>query len=736
MSRPDASPRPRSDGDPGLPARPGESGPRRLTTREADLPGQHEADLHDGPDPHGPHDPAPAGAPAAISVANPPGNPLENPPERRAVAPAAHERDDAGADARIGTRLGAWRIERRIGRGDFSTVYQACRDDGEYQQRVALKCIHAQWATSQWLAAFHDERNRLAQLDHPGIAGVIDGGVGADGQPWFAMRLVDGIALDRWCDRRRAGVRERVGLLIQVCEALADAHAQGVAHRDIKPSNLRVTHDGRVQLLDFGIAPELLARAARSRAHATHYAAPEAQTYRTGAMAADVYSLGVLGYRLLSAQWPRRSHAALADTDADADADAATMDRLLAGRGGRADLIARQRGLRNAAALRRVLAGDLSAIVRKAVARRPQDRYGSVQALADDLRRWCDQRPLAADPGDWRSRAQKWRRRNPAATGLIAALLLSVGIGLGALWWQQQRSRNETEAAHSVGELFASMLGSAALPGLGRAPFSSQALLHKTEQALERLPLERQPQLHAHSLATLARGYAAIGDYRRAGPLAERAQAVLDGRPDPDGFVIATRLSTLNRLGRYDEAMRIARARLDSLDPDDTADASAARLSVGAELAQAQWGLDQPEAALETANALLARAQTAPAQPAEAQAHLLILRADFLSRLARPAAAEADARRAIALARPVNPILADDALEALMRIAQAQADPDARALARELVQRRTLSLGLSHPKTAYAIVQLSAFPDSELSQAQVAAAQASTGAADGADGAR
>ncbi|MBW8809397.1 MAG: serine/threonine protein kinase [Lysobacter sp.] len=417
---------------------------------------------------------------------------------------SAAEQDER-ADARIGTRLGPWRIDRVIGHGGMGTVYEAHRDDGEYQQRVALKCIRTELATPQLQAAFRDERNLLARLDHAGIAALVDGGVGEDGQPWFAMRFVDGIALDAWCDHRRASVRERVGLLIQVCEALGYAHAQGIVHRDIKPSNLLVTEDGRVQLVDFGISSHFAAQGVAPReqiAITPDYAAPEAREYGVYGPATDLYALGVLTYRLLCGQWPAPLHSLRNLIPIAASGEPVPMDRLLDNRTGDADaaeddadFIARQRGAADAAALRRQLTGDLSAVALKAVAARPQDRYPSVNEFADDLRRWCEHRPVGVNPGNWLSRARKWHRRSPAAALLAAALLLALVATLGLSLWQQHRATREAQATQTVGNLFATTLGTATLSGLGSSRFSSRALLEKTEHELRRLPLDDQPGL-------------------------------------------------------------------------------------------------------------------------------------------------------------------------------------------------------------------------------------------------
>lgn len=671
-------------------------------------------------------DPALHAALCALLASDADGNQrfLRTPSQTMAGIEHAVHAADGARDPRIGTRLGAWRIDRAIGRGRMSTVYEAHRDDGQYQQRVALKCIRADLNSAQLASAFRDERMRLAQLDHPGIAGVVDGAIDAQGEPWLAMRYVDGLPIDVWCDRRRAGIDQRVALLIQACEALVYAHAHAVPHRDLKPSNLLVSEDGRLHLLDFGLS----SGGGAADALASDYAAPETREFGVQGPAADLYMLGVLSYRLLSGQWPVPPQAARA-RDLPAAAPQA-MERLLDGAD---DGVARLRGLRDARALQRALAGDLSAIALKAVAAKPQDRYASVAEFARELQDWRAHRPVAARRSGWAARTLKWRRRNPVAAGLITALLLVSIAGVFAIVWQSRRAEREAAASHAVSDLFASTLGSATVSGLGSTPFSSRALLERTERQLDAMPLGDQPGLHARSLATLARSYAVIGDYRHAKVLADRAERVLGDEQDQDGFVAATRLSILCTQAHYAETIRLARTLIAGLGERQDEVARTSRVVFGAQLAQAQWDLGDTATAVGTVSDLVAQAERLGPGHEELLAQTLILRADFLSRLLRPIPADADARRAIALARPLNPILADDALEKLVRVVQMQPNLQARELARELVQRRKRTLGAAHPKTAYALIRLSIFPGSQVSDSEIVQAQNAIRAAYGTD---
>jgi hypothetical protein len=641
------------------------------------------------------------------------GGVLDLSPADLIAAKSAHgARDDEGRDLRIGAHLGPWRIDRRIAAGGMGDVYEAHRDDGEYVQRVALKCIRAELATTALLAAFRRERNLLARLDHPGIAAIVDGGVDDAGRPWFAMRLVEGDLIDAWCDGRRATVRARVDLLIQACDALAYAHAQGVVHGDIKPSNLLVKADGQVQLIDFGIASLFGAHDPRI-AVTTDYAAPETLDHGAMGPPTDIYAFGVLMYRLLCAQWPAPAHGWRALMPQMPDGEILPMDRMLAQASA---TVAEQRGALDVPALRRALAGDLSAIASKAIAVRPEDRYASAGELAAELRRWREHRPLVARPGGWTLRARKWLRRNRLGAGLTGLLLVALGAGVGVSLWQRQHALRETQATAAVGQLFASTLGTATLSGLGTTPFSSRALLEKTERDMRAMHLETHPALLARSLAMLARSWAVIGDYRKADLLADEAQRVLRSTRENDGYVVATRLSILNIRARFPQAAALAQAGIAALGDRDDDDAVRARTIFQTELAQAQWGKAELQQARRTLGQALAAADSL--HDPELIAQLLIVRSGFDLSLGNLASAEADARRAIALTTTRNPILADDAREQLLTALSRRSSTDQLALARQLLRDRRATLGERHPKTARAWIRLSdALPPKESEQA-------------------
>ncbi|HSV17442.1 MAG TPA: protein kinase [Casimicrobiaceae bacterium] len=345
--------------------------------------------------------------------------------------------DEAGARTEFltGQTIGPYRLVRLVGTGGMGEVWLAERADGTLQRSVALKLPLVALSRGAVAERFARERDILAALDHPHIARLYDAGVTADGQPFLALEYVDGVPIDRYADGAALDVAQRVRLFEQVLAAVAYAHANLVLHRDLKPSNILVTATGEAKLLDFGIAkllPEAAAGATAltrlaGRVLTPEYAAPEQIIEGPLTIAADLYSLGVVLYELLTGARPYRprrgTRAALEEAITAADITLPSGSPLtIRAAGARATTVAR---------LRRALRGDLDTIVQKALRREPKDRYDSARAFADDLVRYRSGLPVLAQPDDMLYRAAKFARRHRTSlgvTGMVAAVLVGATI--------------------------------------------------------------------------------------------------------------------------------------------------------------------------------------------------------------------------------------------------------------------------------------------------------------------
>ncbi len=357
--------------------------------------------------------------------------------------------ESTGDDTSIGRIVGAWRITGVLGHGGMGAVYRVERDDGAYAQHAALKLIRAGTDSVAARERFLRERQTLARLQHPHIATLLDGGVSTEGEPYFVMELVDGIAIDRWCDQHRLGLRQRVELFLQVLDAVQYAHRNLVVHRDLKPSNLLVDDLGRVKLLDFGIAKQLEGgdvTALNDRALTFEYASPEQLHDETITTATDIWQLGIVLHRLLSGSHPfgLTRETPLARQLQMLERDPEPLARAAA------QATTEQAALRSGhtpASLSKALHGELSQIVQGCLRRQPESRYSSAEALADDLQRWRDHRPLRIAPPGRGERLRLWLRRNRglAASGLAVAIALLLGTGLAL--WQAREARTQAQIA-------------------------------------------------------------------------------------------------------------------------------------------------------------------------------------------------------------------------------------------------------------------------------------------------
>ncbi|HEV2707214.1 MAG TPA: protein kinase [Pyrinomonadaceae bacterium] len=366
-----------------------------------------------------------------------------------------------------GRHVGQYRIERELGRGGMGAVFLARRADDEYQKQVAVKLIRGGLGDRLLLHRFLDERQILADLDHPNVARLIDGGATEDGTPYLVMDYIEGVPVDEYCDRERLSISARLRLFRDICAAVDYAHRNLVVHRDLKPSNILVTADGAPKLLDFGIA-KLLGRDARAGAETAtaacmmtpEYASPEQVRGASITTASDIYSLGVLLYKLLTGHQPYRFKTLLpaeiekviCETEPEKPSVVVTRPQEQAGEDGAttsritAETVSLARG-EKPRELRRRLKGDLDAIVLTAMRKEPERRYTSAAQFSEDIRRHLEGRPVLAHQDSLGYRAAKFVRRNRAAVTAAALVVVALVAGLALALWQAGVARRERDRA-------------------------------------------------------------------------------------------------------------------------------------------------------------------------------------------------------------------------------------------------------------------------------------------------
>jgi eukaryotic-like serine/threonine-protein kinase len=418
-----------------------------------------------------------------------------------------------------GTRIGAWRILRRIGRGGMGVVYEAERAEGDFQQRVAVKLLRQESVAE--LPRFHIERQILASLEHPGVARLYDGGITSEGRPYMVMELVEGRPITEYCAATHASLEQRMKLFVQVCEAVAYAHRNLIVHRDLKPANILVTPQGQVKLLDFGIAklidldrPDLTQTAAAPLTPLT--AAPEQLLGLAITTATDVYALGLLLFELLTdtQPWLRAGGPIAQAVRVILDEPVPVPSRRAAEVGGAAPFPAR------------MLRGDFDAIVAKAARKEPQHRYATVVALDEDIARALHGEPVAARSGARLYVFGRTLRRYRWVTVAVAAVLVSLAAGLGTAAWQRHRAELERDAArrdaareeavrYQLTRLFRT-----AIEERGSQPATAKAMIDNSALRVLR-EYRSQPHLEGQIVLTLADLYGALSDQKGASTLLE-----------------------------------------------------------------------------------------------------------------------------------------------------------------------------------------------------------------------
>ena len=477
-----------------------------------------------------------------------------------------------------GLRLGAFRLIREIGRGGMGAVWLGERVDGEFRQQVAIKLIHAGWDTAQAHDRFRAERQILAGLQHPNIAHLVDGGVSADGKPWLALEYIDGVDLRAWCDQRRLGIVARLRLFLTVCDAVGHAHQRLVVHRDLKPSNILVSHEGRVKLLDFGIAKLLDAESAAvsaTRMFTPEYAAPEQVRGELLTTSVDIHALGLLLHELLSGRKPYK-----VDTSTPAAWERAVLDQeptrpsaaaVRDGDTGSAAVIADCRDL-SPARLRRELRGDLDAIVLKALRKEPAQRYASVADLAADTQRYLNHQPVRARRGNWRYRSGRFVQRHALAAALAVIAVTALVGGLGVSVWQAQIARTQRDTARQALAFMGTLFDNADPARQKGDQLSVRDLLDAGVHSM-RYSLQGQDEARAQLLLTMASAYLGLEQLDAAAPLIAEAGQIAKtlGHPVLQASALIQQCRMLD-LGDQSDAcpplLDRAETLLDARDPD------------------------------------------------------------------------------------------------------------------------------------------------------------------------
>lgn len=447
--------------------------------------------------------------------------------------------------------LGSYRIVRQIGHGGMGMVFLAERQGAEFRQAVALKVVRSSLADNELMRRFKREQQILASLTHSNIALLLDGGVSEDGEPYLAMEYVEGIRIDEYCNQNNLSIDERLKLFLEVCRGVAYAHQHLVVHRDLKPSNILVTREGLPKLLDFGIAKlldeEEITDITKTtlRAFTLEYASPEQLRGQSVTTTADVYSLGVILYELLTGSRPYKFSSGSAEEIA----------RFLESAPSR--VTARDHLKRSTT---RTTASELDNIAFKALMREPSDRYSSVDQFALDIERYLAGLPVLARPNTLAYRTSKFIQRNRIAVSAAALILLTLIAGLGVSFYQYRRARREQIKVEAVNGYLQKLLLSN-YPGAKGSDVN--AILDVAARELEQEALSSEPEVKAQLESILGRTYLMQGRYDQAEKFLRRAHTSLTALYGKDSLESLQALQQLAQLSvaqaDYDGAQKIYR---------------------------------------------------------------------------------------------------------------------------------------------------------------------------------
>ena len=485
--------------------------------------------------------------------------------------------DEESDEEMVGQRVGPYRIAERIGRGGMGTVWLAERDDDQFQQQVAIKIVKRGMDSQEIIHRFRAERQILASLQNPNIARLLDGGIAEDGRPWLAMEYIEeGIPLNTYCKQHQLNIHERLLLFRTVCSAVAHAHQNLIVHRDLKMNNILVSKQGRVKLLDFGIAKLLSSETSNN--HATEfghrlltpdYASPEQIRGERITTATDIYSLGVLLFELLTNHRPYRLKGlSTSEIEQVICRDEPELPSKVVYRPNNQEEKEPNGHKRQAKRLSKRLEGDLDTIVLRAMHKDPTRRYQSVEQFSDDVGRYLDGLPVRARRDSIAYRTGKFIGRHKFGITTAATLFTSItGFG-GAMAIQRNRiakqaleiSKERDKAEQIAG--FLKGLFSANDPAFARGKeLTALEILDRGSERVEKELVDR-PELQVEVMLMIGEVYLEMGAYDKAEAIFRHTLRIaLQRWPDGSSLLATSQhalAASLNcRNSNYDEALEL-----------------------------------------------------------------------------------------------------------------------------------------------------------------------------------
>lgn len=437
----------------------------------------------------------------------------------------------------LGSTIGAYRLTRLLGKGGAATVYLGERADRQYSAQVAIKIIEDRRLHEEVTTRFQAERQILAQLNHPNIARLLDAGESRSGMPYLVMEYIHGETIDQYCNSKTLTIKERLALFTKVCAAVQYAHQNLVIHRDLKPGNILVTPDGTPKLLDFGIA-RLIEDSAKSAMSATEpgltrlnerlltpeYASPEQITGQNITTASDIYALGMILYELLAGTRPYQVHALnhleleriICVIDPTHPSQILEQFDLTNSNIEKFDIkeVARARKA-NPKRLKKIISGDLDAIVMRALRKEPAQRYSSVEQLTKDIERYLNQEPVEARQGNWAYHSKRFVRRHSlgVASSIVAILALMsfsfyVSMQNGIITEQRDLAKQQTIRAEHVSDFMLEVFSNAdPFVNQGKEVTAKELLAKAGNQISDDHELQQQPEVKAKLLEAIGRAY-------------------------------------------------------------------------------------------------------------------------------------------------------------------------------------------------------------------------------------